>query len=124
MTRNQKKSSNKKSKTKGKSSQDWVTAESDAIRARLPQEGEVLGVVLQILGAGFLLVKCTDGFTRQVRIPGKYRKRLWCRVGDIVIVMPLFGMNPDEKGELVHRFKKNEANWLVENGYLPEEFLT
>jgi len=115
---------NKKSKSRHRTNQDWVTAESDAIRARLPQEGEILGVVLQILGAGFLLVKCLDGFTRQVRIPGKYRKRLWCRVGDVVIVMPLYGMNPDEKGELVHRFKKNEAHWLVENGYLPEDFLS
>jgi len=101
----------------------WVTADSDAIRAQLPKEGEFFGIVLQILGASILLVKCLDGFTRQIRIPGKYRKRMWCRVGDVVIIMPLYGMNPDAKGELVHRFRKNEVRWLINNKHIPEEFV-
>ena len=61
---------------KGTRGTDWVTANSDAIRAQLPGEGEHFGIVIQILGASILLVKCIDGFTRQIRIPGKYRKRL------------------------------------------------
>ena len=109
---------------KGTGATDWVTANSDAIRAQLPNEGELFGIVIQILGASILLVKCIDGFTRQIRIPGKYRKRLWCRVGDVVIIMPLYGMNPDEKGELVHRFRRNEVQWLINNGHIPEDFVT
>ncbi|MBY9000424.1 MAG: translation initiation factor eIF-1A [Candidatus Heimdallarchaeota archaeon] len=117
-----KKPTKKKKKPYKKTGTDWVTTDSDAIRARLPKEGEFFGVVLQILGASILLVKCLDGFTRQIRIPGKYRKRLWCRVGDVVIIMPLYGMNPDEKGELVHRFRKNEVRWLLNNNHIPEEY--
>jgi translation initiation factor 1A len=109
---------------KGTQAGDWVTADSDAIRAQLPNEGEVFGIVIQILGASILLVKCLDGFTRQIRIPGKYRKRLWCRVGDVVIIMPLYGMNPDEKGELVHRFRRNEVQWLINNNHIPEDFVS
>ena len=126
MTSSSKKSQKdkRKSKSRTKTGEEWLTADSDAIRARLPEEGEVFGVVLQILGAGFLLVKCLDGYTRQVRIPGKYRKRLWCRVGDVVIIMPLYGMKPEEKGELVHRFRKNEVRWLIDNGYIPEDFVS
>ncbi|MHA1953781.1 MAG: translation initiation factor eIF-1A [Candidatus Heimdallarchaeaceae archaeon] len=108
---------------KGTRATDWVTANSDAIRAQLPGEGEYFGIVIQILGASILLVKCIDGFTRQIRIPGKYRKRLWCRVGDLVIIMPFYGMNPDEKGELVHRFRRNEVQWLINNGHVPEDFV-
>lgn len=108
---------------KGTRATDWVTANSDAIRAQLPGEGEYFGIVIQILGASILLVKCIDGFTRQIRIPGKYRKRLWCRVGDLVIIMPQYGMNPDEKGELVHRFRRNEVQWLINNRHVPEDFV-
>ena len=122
-------SKKKKKPTKGKKKphrstySGWVTADSDAIRAQLPKRGEFFGIVLQILGASILLVKCLDGFTRQIRIPGKYRKRMWCRVGDVVIIMPLYGMNPDEKGELVHRFRKNEVRWLINNKHIPEDFV-
>ena len=112
-----------KKKKKGTRATDWVTADSDAIRAQLPGEGEVFGIVIQILGASILLVKCLDGFTRQIRIPGKYRKRMWCRIGDVVIIMPFYGMNPDEKGELVHRFRRNEVQWLINNKHIPDDFV-
>ncbi|RLI70480.1 translation initiation factor IF-1A, partial [Candidatus Heimdallarchaeota archaeon] len=60
------------------------------IRVRLPKEGEVLGIVTQILGADRIKVRCTDGKTRTVRIPGKHRKRLWIRQNDVVSVMPWY----------------------------------
>ncbi len=111
--------STKRSKAKG-----WEEETSETIRARLPNEGEVFGVVVQILGAAILLVRCLDGHMRQVRIPGKFRKRMWCRIGDLIVVMPLYGMNPDKKGELVYRYKTNEVSWLVKNNYVPEDFLS
>ncbi len=111
-------------KSKNKGSDDWVSEYSDAIRAKLPGEGEIFGVVVQILGAGYLLVNCLDGNLRKIRIPGRFRKRMWCRVGDLVIVMPNYGMShPEERGELVHRFRRNEVRWLVNQGYVPEDFV-
>ena len=123
MSKKKKKPTKGKKKPHKKAYSGWVTADSDAIRAQLPKTGEFFGIVLQILGASILLVKCLDGFTRQIRIPGKYRKRMWCRVGDVVIIMPLYGMKPDEKGELVHRFRKNEVRWLINNKHIPDDFV-
>ena len=99
------------------------TSEDEVLRVRLPEEGEVLGLVVQILGGGFLLVRCTDGYMRKVQIPGKFRKRMWCRVGDIISCMPWYGMGEEERGTLVYRYKQNETNWLVQNGYIPEDFV-
>ncbi|MCG3219365.1 MAG: translation initiation factor 1A, partial [Candidatus Heimdallarchaeota archaeon] len=39
-------------------------------RVRTPQDGEFLGQVIKILGAGNIQVKCTDGLIRVIRIPG------------------------------------------------------
>ncbi len=100
-----------------------VSEDGEVLRVRLPEEGEVLGQVVQILGGGILLVRCLDNNTRKVRIPGKFRKRMWTRVGDIVAVMPEYGMREDEWGTLTYRYRNNEAIWLEKNGYIPSEFL-
>ncbi len=88
------------------------------VRVRLPKQGEVLGIVTQILGADRLLVRCTDGHTRVVRIPGKYRKRLWTRQNDIVSVMPWYGLQEDTRADLVYRYRRNQAEWLEKKGYI------
>ena len=92
--------------------------QTEYIRVRLPKEGEVLGVVTQILGADRLKVRCTDGHTRVVRIPGKYRKRLWTRQNDIVSVMPWYDLQEDTRADLVYRYRRNQAEWLEKKGYI------
>ena len=91
----------------------------------MPEEdkGEVLGQVIQTLGGGLLLVRCMDGFTRKINIPGKYRKRMWTRVGDVIIIIPQFGLHPEEKGDLEHRYRRNGALILYERGLIPEEYI-
>ncbi|NHJ84776.1 MAG: translation initiation factor eIF-1A [Asgard group archaeon] len=92
--------------------------QTEFIRVRLPKNGEILGVVTQILGADRIMVSCTDGNSRIVRIPGKFRKRLWCRQNDIVSVMPWYGLQEDSRGDLVWRYNRNEADWLEKKGYI------
>ena len=104
-------------KKKGKHQQNT----EGEFRVPLPGEDELYGVVIQLLGASMLLVKCQDGKTRRVRIPGKLRKRMWCKVGDVVTVRPWYGMNPDEKADLTNRFRQNQVDWLIRNNLLPEE---
>jgi len=94
------------------------TGQTEYIRVRMPKVGEKLGIVTQILGADRLQVRCNDGLTRVVRIPGKYRKRLWCRQNDIVSVMPWYGLQEDTRADLVYRYNHNQANWLEKNGYI------
>ena len=108
----------KKSKPKKGNNRNRGSNESETIRVRLPKKGEVLGVVTQILGADRIKVRCTDGKSRIVRIPGKYRKRLWCRQNDIVAVMPWYGLQEDTRADLAYRYRQNQAKWLEDNGYI------
>ncbi len=62
--------------------------EREARRVRRPKEGEMLGIAIAMLGASRLTAECEDGKTRMVRIRGKLRKRIWVRVGDLVVLVP------------------------------------
>ncbi|MBD3189270.1 MAG: translation initiation factor eIF-1A [Candidatus Heimdallarchaeota archaeon] len=110
-----------KSKKGQKTSSRRGNNNDEYVRVRLPKEGEVLGVVKQSLGADRLQVRCNDGHTRVVRIPGKYRKRLWCRKNDIVIVMPWYGLQEETRADLVYRYRRNQAEWLEKKGYIKRD---
>jgi len=84
---------------------------------RIPSEGEVLGIVIQMLGSIGSGVKCADGHIRICRIPGRFKKRLWFREGDIVLVAP-WDFQYNQKGDVVWRYTKSEARKLLEMGYL------
>jgi translation initiation factor 1A len=98
--------------------------DGEVIRVRLPKEDEVLGQVIQNLGGGLLLTRCTDGHTRQIRIPGKLRRRMWTRVGDVILLIPEYGLHPDTKGQLEYTYRKNEVKFLYDQELIPEEYLT
>ena len=83
----------------------------------LPQQGELLGKVLKISGGNQVLVQCTDGVTRLCRIRGKMKRRMWIREDDIVLVAPWdFDTN---KADILWRYIKDHADWLVNNNYMP-----
>ena len=86
-------------------------------RVRSPRRGEIPGVVEQILGHGKLRVRSTDGKTRLARIPGKMKKRIWIREGDVVLIKP-WDFQSDEKADVIWRYTRTEANWLERRGYL------
>lgn len=86
-------------------------------RVRLPQRGEQLGVVLGILGGGRLRIACKDKKERICRIPGKIRKRLWIKDGDIVLIEP-WSIEGDKKGDIIWRYSKLHAIWLKKNGHM------
>ncbi|MBU4406632.1 MAG: translation initiation factor IF-1A, partial [Candidatus Altiarchaeota archaeon] len=55
------------------------------MRVRTPREGQVLGEVEQLLGDRRMMVRCADKHARVCRIPGKIRRRIWIKEGDIVL---------------------------------------
>ncbi len=57
-------------------------------RLRLPnrKDGELFGIAVQLHGSDQIRVQCEDGIERMCRIPGKLRKRVWVRTGDVLIV--------------------------------------
>ncbi len=90
------------------------------IRVRLPRsnEGEMFGIADQLLGASHIKVMCADGRSRMSRIPGKLRKRMWIREGDLVVIRPWEFQ--DEKADVVHRYTKTEATYLSRKGMIPD----
>ncbi|MDI6644394.1 MAG: translation initiation factor eIF-1A [Methanobacteriaceae archaeon] len=86
-------------------------------RVRTPRKGEIPGVVEQILGHGKLKVRCADGHIRLGRIPGKMKKRIWIREGDVVLVKP-WDFQSDEKADVIWRYTRTESNWLEKRGFL------
>ncbi len=84
---------------------------------RIPAEGEVIGVVVQMLGYDRMRVRCADGKVRVCRIPGRFKKKVWIREGDVVLVAP-WDFQPDQKADIVWRYTKDEVRKLEEMGYL------
>ncbi len=84
-------------------------------RIQLPRPGEVLGVVEQMFGFDRLCVRCKDGFVRNCRIPGKIRKRLWVREGDVVTVRP-WVVQGDKRGDIKYRYKRAQLDALRRRG--------
>lgn len=91
-----------------------------AVRVILPnrRKGEMFGIVEKLSGASRLLVMCEDGFTRNSRIPGKMKKRMWIREGDLVIVRPWDFQR--DKADVVYRYTQTQASYLSRNNVLPE----
>lgn len=82
---------------------------------RLPDDDEVFGVVEKAMGSDHMKVRCKDGNTRTCRIPGKLRKRVWIREGDVVIVEP-WQVETDSKGDIVYRYTQTQLSWLKKEG--------
>src|SRR3990167_5084501 len=97
--------------------QQETTEAEEIARTRIPKKGEVLGMAITMLGAGKIMVKCEDGFTRICRIDGKIRKKLWIRVGDIVLI-ELWPVQMNERGDVVWIYTRTQASWLKKKGFL------
>jgi len=94
-----------------------------------PTEGQLLGVIEQFLGYERAKVMCSDGVVRLCRIPGKMKKRVWMRIGDVVLVAP-WDFQPT-RGDILHRYSTDELKVLAKRGllkgledYVPVHILT
>jgi translation initiation factor 1A len=90
--------------------------ESQISRIKLPRGKEIFGVVEQRLGGSRMKVKCLDAKTRITRIPGRLKRSLWVREGDIVIVEP---WEFDEtKGDILYKYTPTQTGYLKTKGHL------
>ena len=83
----------------------------------LPTANDVLGIAVKLLGFDRVLVKYQNGHERLCRIRGKMKRRVWIRQGDLVLVSP-WDFQSDKRGDIIWRYKKNQAEWLRKKGYL------
>ena len=98
-----------------------VLNESALKEIRLPEEGELFGRVIKLLGSDQVRVKCTDEITRRGRIRGKLKRRIWIRDNDIVIIAP-WDFKEQERGDIIWRFTLPQVDWLKDNNHIAKDF--
>ena len=89
-------------------------------RARLPTRNELFAVVLEMSGGSRMVAMCEDDKKRMVRIGGKFKRRMWCRVNDLILIKP-WPIQSDIKADLVYRYLPAERNWIIKRKIIPEE---
>jgi translation initiation factor 1A len=90
-------------------------------KMRLPYvpRGEMFAVVKELSGGSRLIAICEDNKTRMIRIGGRFKKKLWVRQGDLLIIKK-WTVQEDSKGDLVYRYIKTQQEVLKRDGLLPE----
>lgn len=87
----------------------------EEVRVRVPRRGEILGIVEALLGGNRIRVKCVDGKVRMGRIPGRIKKRVWIKAGDLVLLEPWSFQ--DEKAEVLFRYTRPQVEVLRQKGF-------
>lgn len=111
-----------KSGSKGKSNvpQDALSREQyEAKRIKLPRDNQILGLLEQRLGGSRCKVRCLDGNDRVCRIPGRLKRKLWVREGDIVLVEP-WEFGGDEKADILYKYRPIQVKILKKKGLLSD----
>ncbi len=91
--------------------------ESEIRRIKIPRAPQCFGLLTRMLGGSRMEVKCFDGKTRICRIPGRLKRKLWVREGDIVIAEP-WEYSGDDKGDIIFKYTKTQINYLQNKGFL------
>ncbi len=93
------------------------SGESETVRVRTPRGKELVGTVVEVLGASRFRVECGDGRERLCRVPGRSKRRMYVKIGDVILVSP-WDIEGDEKGDIVWRYKPAQVAWLKSKGIL------
>lgn len=93
--------------------------ENKPIRVRLPRGEEVIGIIEQRHGGNKMMVACLDGKNRNCRVPGRLKRALWLRPGDVVIIEP-WELDKN-KGDVIFKYRPNQVSWLKKKGHLKTE---
>lgn len=93
------------------------SAEEIIARTRLPRGREVLGICEQRVGGSRMKVRCMDGKNRICRIPGRLKRKLWVREGDVLLVEP-WELSADDKGDVIFKYRPLQVEHLKKKGLL------
>lgn len=88
-------------------------------RTPMPRQGQVIGLCEQRVGGSRMKVRCLDGKNRICRIPGRLKRRLWVREGDILLIEP-WELGGDEKGDVVFKYRPVQVAVLKKRGLLKD----
>lgn len=90
------------------------------VRVKMPRGKEIIGIIAQRVGGSRMIVSCMDGKTRNCRVPGRLKRDLWLREGDVILVEP-WEFEGDTRGDIIWKYSKNEAEKLRRDGLLKTE---
>lgn len=79
-------------------------------RVRLPGKEEFIGIVSQRLGGNRMEVKATDRKVRNCRVPGRFKRSMWLRPRDIVLIK-VWEFDKD-KADIIYKYSSNSINQL------------
>ncbi|MEM4263445.1 MAG: translation initiation factor eIF-1A [Candidatus Woesearchaeota archaeon] len=88
-------------------------------RTPIPRGRQVLGICDQRVGGSRMKVRCMDGKTRICRIPGRLKRTLWIREGDVLLIEP-WELCGDEKGDVIFKYKPIQVDVLKKRGLLKQ----
>ncbi len=94
-----------------------VLSEAEINQLVLPEPGQLLGLVTELLGYDRMRVKCADGEDRVCRVRGKMKRRVWIKMGDTVLVAPWDFQKG--RGDILWRYTAAQAQLLEKRGLLP-----
>ncbi len=92
--------------------------QQEEFRIKIPRDNEVIGIIEQRLGGSRMKVKCLDGKLRICRIPGRLKRKLWIREGDILLIEPWEFDN--DKGDVIFKYQSTQISWLKKKGYIKD----
>lgn len=92
----------------------------EMMRVPMPKDykREMFAIADQLLGASKIKVMCADGKSRIGRIPGKLKKRMWIREGDLLIIRPWEFQ--EDKADILFRYTRTQAMNLARRRIIPE----
>lgn len=79
-------------------------------RIRMPKGEEKIGLIIQRYGGNRMDVKTSDGKNRNCRVPGRYKRRLWLRPGDYILIVPW--KDDDDKGDVIFKYTPSQVAYM------------
>ncbi len=97
-----------------------VVESEEKMRLRLPKKhnNEMFALAERLVGGSRMNVICADGKSRLARIPGRMKRRMKVRAGDLLIIQPW--AIQDEKADVVYRYFKTQSSILSRRNLIPE----
>ena len=86
-------------------------------RTPFPKGTQIIGICDQRVGGSRMKVRCMDGKERICRIPGRLKRKLWIREGDVLLIEP-WELSGDEKGDVVYKYRTMQVDLLRRKGLL------
>lgn len=85
-------------------------------RVRLPRGEQKIGILVNRLGGNRMEVKTTEGKLVNCRVPGRFKRSMWLRPKDIVLIEPW--EFDKEKADVVFKYNSSQIIQLRKRGLL------